>query len=484
MAGKTRIASLSCGSLTAILLVSKPALHVYLSQRQHQRTMRTLALLLPLLESAAATCTVTHELGCFADPSGSLLTGYSSLKHGDPHDMRRELCAELCREAKLPVAGVEDGHQCFCGKALPSSAKTSKACTTPCTAKPLEKCGGSYAISVFEYECEGPAPPAPPPAGPYLCPDVSLPYCDPKLSTEERIADILKRMTKHDKMMVLPLLLLELLLLLLLLLILLLLLLLLFLLLLTRPPICIRLLAQRASRGVSAGSTLSCPLSCALCRGGMRRCTAWCASCAYAAASAGGGAIGGAIGGAVGAAAAAAAAAADPSPLQRNGCDQKSGACATQFPEANALGCSFNKTLFYKMADAISTEMRAYYNEGAVGGMTAFAPQLNMAANPLWGRNMECPGEDPFLTSVYAEQYTKGFQGYGHPSGLMKAIVTPKHFTGQVREHSSTEERCGPHVAISPVTLRSSNAEARHGAGLRRRQQQRLGQRHHRQPAG
>ena len=72
----------------------------------------------------------------------------------------------------------------------------------------------------------------------------------------------------------------------------------------------------------------------------------------------------------------------------RNGCDEASGACATQFPEANALGCSFNKTLFFKMADAISTEMRAYYNMGAVGGMTAFAPQLNMAANPLWGRNM------------------------------------------------------------------------------------------------
>ena len=32
--------------------------------------------------------------------------------------------------------------------------------------------------------------------------------------------------------------------------------------------------------------------------------------------------------------------------------------------------------------------------------------------------------------------------------------------TLQVREHSSAVERCGPHVAISPAMLRSSNAHA------------------------
>ena len=33
--------------------------------------------------------------------------------------------------------------------------------------------------------------------------------------------------------------------------------------------------------------------------------------------------------------------------------------------------------------------------------LSVFAPQLNLNANPLWGRNMECPGEDPYLTSVW-----------------------------------------------------------------------------------
>ena len=55
------------------------------------------------------------------------------------------------------------------------------------------------------------------------------------------------------------------------------------------------------------------------------------------------------------------------------------------------------------------------------------------------GRNMECPGEDPHLSSVYAENYIKGFQGFGHPSGLLKAITTPKHFLGQVFEGDGSD---------------------------------------------
>jgi hypothetical protein len=33
--------------------------------------------------------------------------------------------------------------------------------------------------------------------------------------------------------------------------------------------------------------------------------------------------------------------------------------------------------------------------------------QINMASNPLWGRNMECPGEDPHVSSVFAYNYVK-----------------------------------------------------------------------------
>ena len=39
-------------------------------------------------------------------------------------------------------------------------------------------------------------------------------------------------------------------------------------------------------------------------------------------------------------------------------------------------------------------------------------------------------------------------------------------FAAQVREHSSAVELCGPHVAISPAMLRSSNAQSAAAASL------------------
>ena len=52
-----------------------------------------------------------------------------------------------------------------------------------------------------------------------------------------------------------------------------------------------------------------------------------------------------------------------------------------------------------------------------------------------------CAGDtaDPYLSSVYAENYIKGFQGFGHPSGLKKAVTTPKHFTGQLFEGDGSD---------------------------------------------
>jgi beta-glucosidase len=58
-----------------------------------------------------------------------------------------------------------------------------------------------------------------------------------------------------------------------------------------------------------------------------------------------------------------------------------------------------------------------------------------MASNPLWGRNMECPGEDPFLSASFAYHYVHAFQGGEaamQPGVPLKAVATPKHFTGQV----------------------------------------------------
>ena len=76
-----------------------------------------------------------------------------------------------------------------------------------------------------------------------------------------------------------------------------------------------------------------------------------------------------------------------------NGANLPFGRCPTIFPEANTIGNSFNESLFHMVGEAISTEERVFYTYGVVNGLSVFAPQINLNANPLWGRNMECPGE-------------------------------------------------------------------------------------------
>ena len=121
-----------------------------------------------------------------------------------------------------------------------------------------------------------------------------------------------------------------------------------------------------------------------------------------------------------------------------NGSNLPFGRCPTIFPEANTIGNSFNATLFRMVGEAISTEDRVFYTYGVVNGLSVFAPQINLNANPLWGRNMECPGEDPYLTSVYAREIISAMQGgfgAGNTSArYFKTITTPKHFVGQIFE--------------------------------------------------
>lgn len=59
----------------------------------------------------------------------------------------------------------------------------------------------------------------------------------------------------------------------------------------------------------------------------------------------------------------------------------------------------------------------------------AFAPMLDVARDPRWGRIVEGPGEDPFLASALARAQVKGFQGpaIGTPGHI---IAGPKHFAG------------------------------------------------------
>ena len=106
---------------------------------------------------------------------------------------------------------------------------------------------------------------------------------------------------------------------------------------------------------------------------------------------------------------------------------------ASLFPHAIAMAATFNKELTEKVGVAVSTEVRAKFNECAKeNGDTSFfegvalcTPNINLARDPRWGRTQETYGEDPYLTGVMASAYIKGLQGDGK---YLRTAATLKHF--------------------------------------------------------
>jgi beta-glucosidase len=106
---------------------------------------------------------------------------------------------------------------------------------------------------------------------------------------------------------------------------------------------------------------------------------------------------------------------------------------ATVFPQAIGLAATWDKNLERTVADTISTEARAKYNDaiahgnhGRYYGLTFWSPNINIFRDPRWGRGQETYGEDPYLTSQMAIQFIKGMQG-DNPH-YFKTIATSKHY--------------------------------------------------------
>ena len=132
---------------------------------------------------------------------------------------------------------------------------------------------------------------------------------------------------------------------------------------------------------------------------------------------------------------------------------------ATVFPQAIGLAASFNTALMEQVADAISTESRAKYNEFKKFGRTEIyqglvqcAPNINIFRDPRWGRGHETYGEDPYLTSRMGAAFVRGIQGNGK-SKYRKMDTTLKHFA----VHSGPESlRHGFDAKVSETDLRET----------------------------
>ena len=124
----------------------------------------------------------------------------------------------------------------------------------------------------------------------------------------------------------------------------------------------------------------------------------------------------------------------------------------TIFPVPLAEACAFEPGLWEKTA-------RAAAEEAAQDGVAmTFAPMLDVARDPRWGRIVESPGEDPWVASEIAAAKTRGFQGQDLAAADSLA-ATAKHFCayGAVtagREYASAEvsERTLREIYLPPFS--------------------------------
>lgn len=105
---------------------------------------------------------------------------------------------------------------------------------------------------------------------------------------------------------------------------------------------------------------------------------------------------------------------------------------ATVFPQAIGLAAIFDEDFIERVAEVISTEGRAKYNEYSKNedrdiykGLTFWSPNVNIFRDPRWGRGQETYGEDPYLTSRLGVSFIKGLQGN---EKYLKLAACVKHF--------------------------------------------------------
>ncbi|SED64426.1 beta-glucosidase [Rhizobiales bacterium GAS188] len=109
----------------------------------------------------------------------------------------------------------------------------------------------------------------------------------------------------------------------------------------------------------------------------------------------------------------------------------------TIFPIPLGESCAFDPGLWERTARAAAEET------AAAGVDLTFAPMLDVARDPRWGRTVEGPGEDTFVASRFAEAKVRGFQS-PHLGDARAVAATAKHLAayGAVqagREYASVD---------------------------------------------
>lgn len=142
----------------------------------------------------------------------------------------------------------------------------------------------------------------------------------------------------------------------------------------------------------------------------------------------------------------------------------------TSYPTELALGSSWDPSLMYREASAISDEAREVAPENSLN-LDFYAPTVNLARDPRWGRSDETFSEDPLLTGAMAAQFVDGLEGKdrnGHlladGGGYLKAIATLKHYAANNSEvnrltgSSDADERTVREYYTAPFRIITQHA--------------------------
>jgi beta-glucosidase len=105
---------------------------------------------------------------------------------------------------------------------------------------------------------------------------------------------------------------------------------------------------------------------------------------------------------------------------------------ATSFPQAIALAGTWNVDLVREVFSTAALEARKR------GAHHVLSPVLDLARDPRWGRMEETYGEDPYLAARMGVAAVQGFQGTGPGVDKRHVMATLKHFGAHGQPESGT----------------------------------------------
>jgi beta-glucosidase len=120
---------------------------------------------------------------------------------------------------------------------------------------------------------------------------------------------------------------------------------------------------------------------------------------------------------------------------------------ATSFPQPIGLAATFNPALVESLYAMTAEEARVR------GTHQALTPVVDVARDPRWGRVEETFGEDPYLVSRMGVAAVRGFQGDATFDDKTRVMATLKHFAAHGQPEGGMN--CGP-VDISTRALRDT----------------------------